>query len=83
MRCRALLADPPATRSVPTGGALPPFYIFPSGLAYHGACLCAEYLELAGELKQTKITNLVTRLASVRSSAFIGFRWKSGSCLGS
>eukprot|EP00983_Pelagomonas_calceolata_P084344 1156350-Pelagomonas_calceolata.AAC.8 len=28
--------------STAAGGALPPLYVFPSGLAYHGACCAAE-----------------------------------------
>lgn len=26
---------------------MPPLYVFPTGLAYHGACCAAEVLELA------------------------------------
>eukprot|EP00210_Caulerpa_lentillifera_P005686 g5438.t1 len=66
VRCHALLTDPPVRPSVPYGGAIPPFYVFPTGLAYHGACLIAENLELSGQLKQTKIISLITRLASVK-----------------
>ena len=52
----------------PSGGALPPFYLFPTGNAFHGSCLAAEVATLSTPANKKRIQGLVQRLAQVRQS---------------
>ncbi|KAF5834626.1 Pep3/Vps18/deep orange family-domain-containing protein [Dunaliella salina] len=60
-----LLMKPPASAlaGLPSGGALPPLYVFPSGLAYHGACCAAEAQALMVPPLKTRLRKVMTRLA--------------------
>lgn len=65
-RCHARLCDPPPADAGPSGGSLPPFYLFPTGNAFHGACLCAEASTLATAAQKSRIRYLQEALAAVR-----------------
>ena len=65
-RCHARLCDPPPPDAGPSGGSLPPFYLFPTGNAFHGACLCAEAVALATVAQNSRIQYLQEALAAVR-----------------
>ncbi|PNG62045.1 Vacuolar protein sorting-associated protein 18, partial [Tetrabaena socialis] len=45
-RCGRPISETAPLTSLPQGGALPPFYLFPTGSAYHVACCAAEVTEL-------------------------------------
>lgn len=62
--CSRLLVDRPA-RSGPSGGFLPQMYLFPTGNAYHGSCLCFEVIKLVPTAQQKVIEKLSQSLASV------------------
>lgn len=51
---------------LPHGGAIPPFYLFPTGQAYHAVCCAAEVLELVGPQQAAKIRGLLAKLARVK-----------------
>jgi hypothetical protein len=42
---------------------MPPFLVFPTGLAYHGVCCAAEVCELAAPPIQQRVRNLVGQLS--------------------
>ena len=65
-RCRLRLCDPPPADAGPSGGRLPPFYLFPSSNAFHGACLCAEAAALATAAQKGRIQYLQQALSLVR-----------------
>lgn len=71
-RCgRLLLAappQPPPGAGLPggQGGALPPFYLFPSGQAYHALCCAAEVIDLVAPQQQVKIRSLVSQLVKAK-----------------
>lgn len=54
-----------------SGGALPPFYVFPTGLVYHSACCAAEVYELhpPGGAARARITGLMSRLARMKAGS--------------
>ena len=52
----------------PSGGALPPFYLFPTGNAFHGSCLAAEVAALSTPANMKRIQGLAQRLAQVGQS---------------
>ncbi|KXZ53919.1 hypothetical protein GPECTOR_6g837 [Gonium pectorale] len=56
-RCGRPISEAAPLTSLPQGGALPPFYLFPTGCAYHVACCAAE------------IHALMVRLSRVRPGA--------------
>lgn len=64
-RCARPLHTPPPSSAGPAGGALPKLYLFPTGNAFHGSCLCAEVAELAPAVQRRRIRQLAERLASV------------------
>ena len=61
---RPLHQQPPASAG-PSGGALPRLFLFPSGNAFHGSCLCAEAGALAPPPQRKRIARLAARLAGV------------------
>lgn len=68
-RCgRELHRQPPAAAG-PSGGALPRLFVFPTGNAFHGSCLCAEVAELAPAVQRQRVLSLAKRLASVAAGA--------------
>ena len=44
---------------------MPRLYLFPTGNAFHGSCLCAEVAALAPPQQRARIHKLVDRLARV------------------
>lgn len=62
--CRPLSQDPVAS-SGPYGGSLPRTFIFPTGNAFHGSCLCAEVVYLAPDTQGKRILALQARLAGI------------------
>ncbi|GMH42479.1 hypothetical protein BSKO_10398 [Bryopsis sp. KO-2023] len=62
-RCGAPMGEGPRTSGLPVGGCLQPFFVFPSGLVFHGVCLCKEVLDLVGERKKARILELMGQLA--------------------
>ena len=65
-RCQSRLCDPPPADAGPSGGSLPPFYLFPTSNAFHGACLCAEAAALATVAQKSRMQYLQEALAAVR-----------------
>ncbi|KAL4423908.1 hypothetical protein ABPG75_001209 [Micractinium tetrahymenae] len=68
-RCGRPLHAPPPSSAGPAGGALPKLYLFPTGNAFHGSCLCAEVAELAPAVQRRRIQQLAERLAGVAEGA--------------
>ena len=68
-RCGASLKDAPRSSGLPSGGAIQPFFVFPTGLVFHGVCLCAEVLGLVGQRQQARIRKLMNRLSKVSDVA--------------
>lgn len=68
-RCgRSLHALPPSSAGA-AGGALTKLYLFPTGNAFHGSCLCAEVADLAPAVQRQRIQRLAERLAGVPEGA--------------
>ncbi|KAL4539605.1 hypothetical protein Ndes2437B_g02032 [Nannochloris sp. 'desiccata'] len=65
---RPLHLQPPASAG-PTGGHLPRVFVFPTGNAFHGSCLCAEAAALAPPPQRLRIEKLAKRLAAVPEGA--------------
>ena len=64
-RCGVAVGEPPPATAGISGGAVPPFYLFPSGNAFHGTCLASEVMQLAPSPQQQRIHTLLTRLSQV------------------
>ncbi|PSC73297.1 vacuolar sorting-associated 18-like protein [Micractinium conductrix] len=64
-RCGRPLHAPPPGSAGPSGGSLPKLFLFPTGNAFHGSCLCAEAAELAPTVQRRRIRQLAERLAAV------------------
>ena len=60
---RPLHQQPPAA-SGPSGGAMPRLFVFPTGNAFHGSCLCAEAAALAPPPQRDQIMKLARQLAA-------------------
>lgn len=60
---RAILDPPPNPLRLPNGGAVPPFYLFPTGQAFHVLCAAAEVVQYGGELRATRVRKLLQRLS--------------------
>jgi hypothetical protein len=65
---RPLHLHPPASAG-PTGGHIPRVFVFPTGNAFHGSCLCAEAAALAPPPQRLRIEKLAKRLATVPEGA--------------
>ncbi|KAG2496729.1 hypothetical protein HYH03_005142 [Edaphochlamys debaryana] len=68
-RCGGAIGEPAPLTSWPQGGALPPFYVFPTGCAYHLACCAAEVAECVAKPQRSRISMLMSRLSKVRPGA--------------
>jgi hypothetical protein len=69
-RCGRPLGEAPLNPGrLPSGGALPPLYAFPSGLAFHAVCCAAEVLEVAPPAQAGRIRALLARLAKLPADA--------------
>ncbi len=62
---RQLGSAPPASVSA-APAALPQFYLFPTGNAFHGACLAREVMAAAAPQQQSAISALIKQLSQVR-----------------
>ena len=45
------------------GGSIQPFFVFPTGSAYHGVCCAAEVVDLASAQQQHRIKKLMADLS--------------------
>ncbi|KAJ9515226.1 hypothetical protein QJQ45_002352 [Haematococcus lacustris] len=64
-RCGRPLANTPpdsAIGTLPAGGAMPSFLVFPSGLVYHGSCCAAEVCELAAPIIKQRVISAAGKL---------------------
>jgi vacuolar protein sorting-associated protein 18 len=64
-RCGAALQEPPPLASGPFGGAMPEFYLFPTGNAFHGSCLCSEVLQFCSAPQRARIKHVQEALSKV------------------
>ncbi len=64
-RCGRAIGAQPVASTCPHGGAVPQFYLFPTGNAFHGACLASEVMELALPQQASRIQSLILRLSQV------------------
>ncbi|GLC42145.1 hypothetical protein PLESTB_000635800 [Pleodorina starrii] len=71
VRCGRPISEAAPLTSLPQGGALPPFYLFPTGCAYHVACCAAEVTELVAPQQRKRIHTLMARLSRVKPGATI------------
>jgi hypothetical protein len=62
---RQLGQQPPNSLGLPAGGAVPPLYVFPSGLAFHGLCCAAEVVALVSPQQAGKIRGLLEALSKL------------------
>lgn len=60
---RAILDPPPNPLHLPSGGAIPPFYLFPTGQAFHVLCAASEVVQYGGEVRAGRLRKLLQRLA--------------------
>ncbi len=67
-RCARPLSQPPPAAAGPSGGALPKLYLFPTGNAFHAACLCTEVLALAPPQQAERIRSAMQTLSKVSAS---------------
>ncbi|KAI8463559.1 MAG: hypothetical protein J3K34DRAFT_462375 [Monoraphidium minutum] len=68
-RCgRPVAGPPPNAGGLPAGGAVPPFYVFPTGLAYHVLCAAEEVCAAAGPPRAKRVRHILTRLSKLDPS---------------
>lgn len=60
---RSILDPPPNSLKLPTGGAIPPFYLFPTGQAFHVLCAAAEVVRYGGEVRADRVKKLLQKLS--------------------
>ncbi len=70
-RCGRALGTVPRTDAEHSGGAVPRYYLFPTGNAFHGACLAAEAMAAAAPQQRAKTQAILRRLAQVETSALV------------
>ena len=75
--CREPLSAPAPSSAGPSGGALPPFYLFPSGNAFHGSCLCQLGADLAVPAQRTRIEYLQQTLAAAVCTTNTLLSWQA------
>lgn len=69
-RCGVAVGEAPLATAGTSGGAVPPFYLFPSGNAFHCTCLASEVMQLVPPAQQQRIHTLLTRLSQVAMLSF-------------
>jgi hypothetical protein len=52
---RCILDPPPNPLKLPYGGAVPPFYLFPTGQAFHVLCAAAEVVQYGGDMRAKEV----------------------------
>ena len=65
-RCGRAVGEAAYAASGPTGGAIPRYFLFPTGNAFHGSCLAEEVMALAAPQQKARIMALLTALSQVR-----------------
>jgi hypothetical protein len=55
---RCILDPPPNPLKLPSGGAVPPFYLFPTGQAFHVLCAAAEVVQYGGDKREKEVRPL-------------------------
>lgn len=70
---RSILDPPPNPLKLPTGGSIPPFYLFPTGQAFHVLCTAAEVIRFGGEVRADRVRRLLQKL-SVLEPREAGFK---------
>ncbi|EFJ45681.1 hypothetical protein VOLCADRAFT_94101 [Volvox carteri f. nagariensis] len=78
VRCGRPISEAAPLTSLPQGGALPPFYLFPTGCVYHVACCAAEVTELVAPQQRKRIHTLMARLSRVKPGATIAPAYGGG-----
>jgi hypothetical protein len=66
---RAILDPPPNPLRLPSGGAVPPFYLFPSAQAFHVLCAAAEVVAYGGDARAGRTRKLLQRLSKAEPSS--------------
>lgn len=66
---RAVLDPAPNPLLLPSGGAIPPFYLFPTGQAFHVLCAATEVVQYAGELRAGRVRKLLQQLSRAEPGA--------------
>lgn len=66
---RSILDPPPNPTRLPCGGAVPPFYLFPTGQAFHVLCAAAEVVQYGGEGRAARVQKLLQRLSKAEPGA--------------
>jgi hypothetical protein len=62
--CKRAILDPaPNVWKLPCGGAIPPFYLFPTGQAFHVLCAAAEVVQYGGETRAARVKKLLQKLS--------------------
>jgi hypothetical protein len=68
--CGRSILDPPTNPTrLPSGGAVPPFYLFPTGQAFHVLCAAAEVVQYGGEVRAGRVQKLLQRLSKAQPGA--------------
>lgn len=80
-RCGSAIGAAAGASAAPAGGAMPRYYLFPTGNAFHGSCLAAEVIELAGPQQRSHILSLCNRLSQVPSQSTLCKSGRSRSSL--
>ncbi len=60
---RGVLDPPPNPLGLSSGGAVPPFYLYPTGQAFHVLCAAAEVERFGGDARSARARKLLSRLA--------------------
>ena len=71
--CDRPLRDAPApskARSQPGANAVPPYFVFPTGNAFHGACLLKEVMLVAGPAQSARLRKLLDSVPKVCFAMF-------------
>ncbi|WIA14238.1 hypothetical protein OEZ85_002776 [Tetradesmus obliquus] len=66
---RCILDPPPNPLKLPCGGAVPPFYLFPTGQAFHVLCAAAEVVQYGGDLRAKEVKLLLQKLSRLEPAA--------------
>ncbi len=77
-RCGRPVGGPPLAAGGAAAGALPRFYLFPTGNAFHGVCLAAEVGDLAAPAQAARISSLTQRLAKARPPPWFPTQGREG-----
>jgi hypothetical protein len=68
---RPITEAAPNPLKLPCGGLVPPFYLYPTGLAFHVTCAAAEVVRYGGDKRAKAVRGLLQRLSKINSSAVV------------